>query len=95
MSVWFSYTLRFWVSSFEVGNGGSERGFFGARDWKLGAVVPEVLELTERAIPQSDRSAPENRSHTMPTHRCQSSLSRNGAFLEFLFVFICSVAEKI
>lgn len=82
-----SQILSFRNYSFAVGNGGLKGGFYGDRNWEFGGVAAEILELTEGAVPQPDRPAPENRRHPMQTHRCQSSLSRNGAFSKLLYYY--------
>lgn len=68
-----------------INDGCVERRFFGAGDWELRGIVPEVFGFAERAFPQPDRSVSGNRRHAMQTHRRQSSLSGNGALLLFSF----------
>jgi len=68
------------TSIFVINDGCVERRFCGAGDWELRRIVPKVFAFAERSLPQPDRSVSGNRRYAMQTHRCQPSLSRNGAF---------------
>lgn len=77
----------FGESSLDFDNEGVEGEFIGDRDWELGGLVWEVSWVTERAFPQPDRSASKRRCDTMQINWSQSSLARNGVFLNISVYF--------
>lgn len=79
--------------SFAVGHG---EGFLGPVDRRLGRVAAEIVGITKRIVPRTDRSVSENRSGAMQSHRRQSPSPRDGvlSFNAFHFVILFTFCSR-